>query len=113
MFWANSNRLCSITHGLHYCSTISRLDDLTTPRPVRFAIANPRRYTVSIAVDDRFSMSVRPRRLRSHASLREGLAATSLHPSNFVMPLFIRPGQKQRIPVASMPGVFQLSPDVA
>lgn len=34
-----------------------------------------------------------------------------MHASQFVLPLFARPGKKIRQPVGSMPGVFQLSPD--
>jgi porphobilinogen synthase len=36
---------------------------------------------------------------------------TRLSPEQLVLPLFSRPGKKLRHPVASMPGVFQLSPD--
>jgi porphobilinogen synthase len=55
----------------------------------------------------------RPRRLRSHPFLRDILAHTRLAPSDFVAPLFIRSGKNQKIPVPSMPGVHQLSPDTA
>jgi porphobilinogen synthase len=34
-----------------------------------------------------------------------------LRPSQLVLPLFVRSGKKLRNPIASMPGVFQLSPD--
>ncbi len=56
---------------------------------------------------------IRPRRLRSHAALRDMLASTRLVPGDFVAPLFIRPGTSQRVPIKSMPGVFQLSTDAA
>jgi porphobilinogen synthase len=36
---------------------------------------------------------------------------TSLHAGQLVLPLFARAGRKIRLPVAAMPGVFQLSPD--
>jgi porphobilinogen synthase len=36
---------------------------------------------------------------------------TRLHPDQLVLPLFVRPGRKERRPIASMPGVFQLSVD--
>ena len=36
---------------------------------------------------------------------------TILSPEHLILPLFVRPGKKIRLPVASMPGVFQLSPD--
>ena len=43
--------------------------------------------------------------------LRRLVAETSLDVSSLVLPLFARNGRKVRIPTASMPGVFQLSPD--
>jgi len=55
----------------------------------------------------------RPRRLRRTARLREMVAETSLAPTDLVMPLFVRPGKGERRPVASMPGVCQLSVDEA
>ncbi len=53
----------------------------------------------------------RPRRLRQTPALRRLVAETRLSPSQLVLPLFARAGKKLRTPVASMPGVFQLSPD--
>jgi porphobilinogen synthase len=53
----------------------------------------------------------RPRRLRQSPALRRLVRETSLQASQLVLPLFARPGRKVRQPVASMPGVFQLSPD--
>ncbi len=57
--------------------------------------------------------AVRPRRLRSNPRLRDMLASTSLSPSDFVAPLFVRAGKGVRAPVKSMPGVFQFSIDTA
>lgn len=37
---------------------------------------------------------------------------TTLSPANFVLPLFVRPGKGVCQPIASMPGHFQLSPDL-
>ena len=54
---------------------------------------------------------VRPRRLRQSPALRRMVAETRLSPHSLVLPLFVRPGRKLRRPVASMPGVHQLSPD--
>ncbi|MEB3283756.1 MAG: porphobilinogen synthase [Candidatus Sericytochromatia bacterium] len=56
---------------------------------------------------------VRPRRLRQSEVLRELVRETVLLPSDFVYPLFVLPGSRQRRPVSSMPGVFQLSVDEA
>lgn len=55
--------------------------------------------------------SYRPRRLRGSAAIRRLVRETRLHPDQLVLPLFVRPGRKLRQPVASMPGVFQLSVD--
>jgi porphobilinogen synthase len=53
----------------------------------------------------------RPRRLRQSATLRRLVRETSLQAGQLILPLFARAGRKVRSPVASMPGVFQLSPD--
>jgi len=53
----------------------------------------------------------RPRRLRQSPALRRLVRETSLHAGQLVLPLFVRAGRKVRLPVAAMPGVFQLSPD--
>ncbi len=53
----------------------------------------------------------RPRRLRRTAALRSLVRETLLAPSQFVLPLFVRPGAGVRLPVSSMPGVFQTSVD--
>lgn len=55
--------------------------------------------------------SVRPRRLRDKPAIRELVRETRVHPSNLVMPVFVRPGKKERKAIAAMPGIFQLSPD--
>jgi porphobilinogen synthase len=46
-----------------------------------------------------------------HPRLRDLVRETRLSPSDFILPLFIRPGKNQRIPIKSMPGQFQLSVD--
>ncbi|HEX7481674.1 MAG TPA: porphobilinogen synthase [Polyangiales bacterium] len=53
----------------------------------------------------------RPRRLRRSETLRAMVRETTLDPKDFILPLFVMPGQNVRNPVASMPGVFQLSID--
>jgi porphobilinogen synthase len=55
--------------------------------------------------------AVRPRRLRSSPLLRAMVRETELRPSDFVLPLFVRPGTGVRNEIGSMPGNFQLSPD--
>src|SRR5262252_2846466 len=51
----------------------------------------------------------RPRRLRRSPALRNLVRETHLDPHNFVLPLFVSEKVQQRRPIASMPGVFQLS----
>ena len=53
----------------------------------------------------------RPRRLRRTAPLRRLVRETHLAASQLVLPMFVRPGSKVRVPVESMPGVSQLSVD--
>jgi porphobilinogen synthase len=53
----------------------------------------------------------RPRRLRRSAALRRFVSETQLNVSQLVLPLFVRSGRRQRHPIGSMPGVFQLSVD--
>jgi porphobilinogen synthase len=51
----------------------------------------------------------RPRRLRHSPALRNLVRETHLNSHNFVLPLFVSEKVQQRRPIASMPGVFQLS----
>jgi porphobilinogen synthase len=51
----------------------------------------------------------RPRRLRRSPALRNLTRETHLSVHDFVLPLFISEKVQQRRPIASMPGVFQLS----
>ncbi len=53
----------------------------------------------------------RGRRLRRTESLRRLVRETTLIPSQLVLPLFVRNGNKLRRPIDAMPGVAQLSPD--
>ena len=53
----------------------------------------------------------RPRRLRATPVLRSLVRETTLAPSDFVLPLFVKPGAGVKIPIVSMPGQFQLSAD--
>ncbi|TWT47135.1 Delta-aminolevulinic acid dehydratase [Thalassoglobus neptunius] len=56
--------------------------------------------------------NVRPRRLRRHPRLRDLIRETHLTANDFILPLFVRHGENQRIPIASMPGQSQLSVDL-
>jgi porphobilinogen synthase len=53
----------------------------------------------------------RPRRLRRTAALRDLVRETHLAPDDLVHPLFVVSGRDVRKPVASMPGVDQVSAD--
>ena len=52
----------------------------------------------------------RPRRLRSSPWVRRLVAETTLTPADLIWPLIVHDGVEDRFPVASMPGVFRLSP---
>jgi porphobilinogen synthase len=56
--------------------------------------------------------AVRPRRLRLSATLRGMVRETSLSPRDFILPLFVRHGENQRVPIKSMPGQSQLTVDL-
>ncbi len=51
----------------------------------------------------------RPRRLRRSPALRNLVRETQLSAHDFILPLFVSEKLEQRRPIASMPGVFQLS----
>jgi porphobilinogen synthase len=53
----------------------------------------------------------RPRRLRRSEALRGMVRETQLSSSGLVYPMFACPGNKVRMEVSSMPGVYQQSPD--
>ena len=54
---------------------------------------------------------IRPRRLRQSAALRRLVSETRLHPADLVLPIFVREGTGEPVPIASMPGVVQHSLD--
>jgi porphobilinogen synthase len=55
----------------------------------------------------------RPRRLRRTEALRRMVRETDLRPSDFIYPLFVVEGRGVRTPVPSMPGIDNLSVDLA
>jgi porphobilinogen synthase len=55
----------------------------------------------------------RPRRLRSTEAMRRIVRETSLEPADFILPLFICPGEGVRKPIGSMPPHCQMSVDIA
>jgi porphobilinogen synthase len=58
------------------------------------------------------SLVHRPRRLRRTPQLRALVRETWLTPADLVYPLFVRHGQGLKREIASMPGVYQQSPDL-
>ena len=58
-------------------------------------------------------LPIRPRRLRLNPQLRNMLQRITLRRSDVICPVFVREGAGVRNEVASMPGVFQMSIDVA
>jgi len=63
-----------------------------------------------VALDAGFP-AVRMRRLRRTAALRRLVAQTSLEPRHLVLPMFVREGAAEPVPIAAMPGVVQHSSD--
>ncbi|MFD1516449.1 porphobilinogen synthase [Pseudonocardia yunnanensis] len=53
----------------------------------------------------------RPRRLRSTPALRRLVAEIDLRPRHLVLPMFVKEGASEPIPIASMPGVVQHTRD--
>jgi porphobilinogen synthase len=58
-------------------------------------------------------LHVRPRRLRLRPELRRMLQRVTLRRSDVIVPVFVTGGKGVRKEVGSMPGVFQMSVDVA
>ncbi len=54
---------------------------------------------------------VRPRRLRRTKALRDLVAETTLEPRQLVLPVFVREGATEPVPIGSMPGVVQHTRD--
>jgi porphobilinogen synthase len=55
--------------------------------------------------------TIRPRRLRATPAMRRLTQQARLHPAQLVLPLFIREGATEAVPISSMPGVVQHSLD--
>ncbi|GAB3455110.1 porphobilinogen synthase [Actinophytocola sediminis] len=55
--------------------------------------------------------SHRPRRLRTTAAMRRLVAETTVRPNQLVLPMFVREGATEPLPIATMPGVVQHTRD--
>jgi porphobilinogen synthase len=53
--------------------------------------------------------TIRPRRLRRSAAIRRLTAETRLHPSDLILPLFVKEGLTEPAPIGAMPGIVQHS----
>jgi porphobilinogen synthase len=53
----------------------------------------------------------RPRRLRTTPAMRRLVAETTVRPSQLVLPMFVKEGATEPVPVATMPGVVQHTRD--
>jgi porphobilinogen synthase len=53
----------------------------------------------------------RPRRLRTTAALRRLVAETAVAPHQLVLPMFVKEGATEPVPIATMPGVVQHTRD--
>ena len=69
--------------------------------------------TVRIGPGGSRGLTTRLRRLRRTPALRALVRETRLDAAMFVAPLFVCPGSGTREPIASMPGQFRRSPDLA
>ncbi len=56
-------------------------------------------------------MIIRPRRLRQSPAMRRLVAQTRVHPGELILPMFVREGATEPLPISSMPGVVQHSLD--
>lgn len=54
-----------------------------------------------------YGPSERPRRLRATPAMRRLVAETRLHPAELILPVFVREGATEPVPISSMPGVVQ------
>jgi porphobilinogen synthase len=65
-------------------------------------------------IDQRYAATyptARPRRLRINPQMRAMVRETELDPGDFIYPLFVTHGRGVRAPIASMPGIANLSVD--
>src|SRR6516225_2698078 len=53
----------------------------------------------------------RMRRLRASEPMRQLVRETRLEPAQFILPLFVCPGEKVRREISAMPGNYQMSVD--
>jgi porphobilinogen synthase len=57
------------------------------------------------------SIPIRPRRNRKSPAIRSLVQEHRLHPSDFILPLFVQESPEAKTPISSMPGQFRYNPD--
>lgn len=57
-------------------------------------------------------MIIRPRRNRKTEAIRKLVQETTVTPNDFIFPLFLIEGEKKKVEVASMPGIYRYSSDL-
>lgn len=57
-------------------------------------------------------MNRRPRRNRKSSVIRDMVEETRLSPKDFIFPLFLLEGEKKKVAVESMPGIYRFSTDL-
>ncbi len=81
-----------------------------SPPPIVFPIIDS---PIMIGMTHALNLPIRPRRLRQNPQLRSMLRRVALRRGDIIVPLFVREGTGIRQEVPSMPGVYQMSLDVA
>ena len=61
--------------------------------------------------NDKFNLTLRPRRLRKNDAIRRLVRENYLTKDDLIYPLFVRDGKNLKSEIKSMPGVFHFSPD--
>jgi porphobilinogen synthase len=64
-----------------------------------------------MALEETVYPAHRPRRLRSTPAMRRMVAETTVRPSQLVLPMFVKEGAAEPVPIATMPGVLQHTRD--
>lgn len=60
-----------------------------------------------------YNKSLRPRRMRISPAIRDMVRENTLSPKDFILPIFVVPGENVKEEIPSMPGVYHLSVDNA
>ncbi|TKV61394.1 porphobilinogen synthase [Nakamurella flava] len=86
-------------------------DPLTISTPASAPCERFRPVTTTPVPAPAFVPADRPRRLRRTPALRRLVAETRLDPADLVLPMFVKEGLTEPLPISAMPGVAQHSRD--